>query len=108
MTIPSKGSRKIKFEDKEYAWYIRKKPSYEQALAHSNMCVAIQSREDAACVLLVDLGVSRPDSWLKPHQTALKPAVVRDIIATALRQGWQPSKAGGPFTLQYQLIHDRP
>lgn len=73
------------------------------------MTVAIQRIADApGAILVVDLGVSRPDNWLSPHQTALKPAEVRRIISAAVEGGWDPESPSGAFELKWQLIADRP
>lgn len=56
---------------------------------------------------MVHLRVSRPDNWLGPHQTALKPATVRAIIA-APGAGWNPDVPGGAYDYEYGLIRDRP
>ena len=109
MTIPSKGSRRVRMGDIEYAWRIRKKPTYSQGAFQTPLRVAIQScAEGPRSVLVVNLQVSRPDNWTGPHQTGVKPAMIRDMIARGLAQGWTPTTAGGPFTLDYPLILDRP
>ncbi|MFO0697227.1 MAG: hypothetical protein U0230_26865 [Polyangiales bacterium] len=72
------------------------------------MRVAIEAdREGARSVLLVDLVVSRPDNWISPHQTALTPAIVREIIERALREGWDPDASPSPFPLRHALIRDQ-
>jgi hypothetical protein len=59
---------------------------------------------DVGTVLLVDLRVSRPDNWIGPHQTALTPAIVGRIIASALDAGWSPAAKGSAFEYEYGLI----
>jgi len=72
------------------------------------MTVAIERiTDEPGTVLLVDLGVSRPDNLLAPHQTALTPAVVRTIIDGALRAGWSPAAKSGAYPYEYRLIRDR-
>lgn len=106
MTIPEKGSRRIRVGDTEYSWRIRKQPTYSQLIYQSPMCLAVQvSTEGPRSVLLVNLRVSRPDG-IYPHQTALKPAMIRDIVTRALAQGWVPTGGGLPFSLDYPLIKD--
>ena len=58
-------------------------------------------------MLVVNLGISRPDNWIAPHQSAVKPAMVRDMIGKALAAGWKPTGAGKPFEFDYPLIMDR-
>jgi len=108
MTLPRKGSRRIRVGEAEYVWRIRGAPTYLQAAFASPMTLAIQHRAAGAqSLLMVNLGVSRPDNWISPHQTAVTPAVVREIIAAALSQGWQPLDATEPFFLDHALIRDR-
>ncbi len=57
-------------------------------------------------VLVVDLSVSRPDNWIRPHQTAVTPTLVREIVEQALAEGWEPDDPG-PFPFQYALTVDR-
>jgi len=109
MTIPKRGRRLIRVGEMEYAWRIRKKPTYQQGVLQSSMTLAVQPCSTGArSVLVVDLRISRPDNWLSPHQTAVKPAMVREMIAGALASGWQPFSAAGPFVYEYPLIKDRP
>lgn len=109
MTIPRKGRRGVRVGDGKYAWRIRKKPTYTQGLHKAPMTLAVQSCEEGALsVLVVDLKISRPDNWVHPHQTAVTPSMVRQMIAQALEAGWRPLEATGPFHLEFPLITDRP
>jgi hypothetical protein len=73
------------------------------------MTVAIERiGDEPGTVLLVNLRVSRPDNWIEPHQTALTPAVVREIIGSALDAGWNPDAQGSAFEYEHGLIKDRP
>ncbi len=108
MTIPEKGRRIIRVDETDYAWRIRKKPTYHQAAFQSLMTLAIQPCDaKARSVLVVNLCVSRPDNWISPHQTSVTPAMVREMIAGALASGWQPISTAGPFFYEYTLIRDR-
>lgn len=105
--IPKKGRRIVRVDGAEYAWTIRKKPTYLEAIGAS-MALAVQAHSDEpGSVLVVDLKIPRPDNWLRPHQTAVKPAMVREMIAGALASGWRPLVAGKPFFYEYPLIMDR-
>jgi hypothetical protein len=109
MAIPKKGSRTVRVGDDDYRWRIRKRPTYSQGAFESPMSLAVElCTQEAASVLVVNLRVSRPDNWIGPHQTAVKPAMVRDMIGKALAAGWHPAGAGKPFELDYPLIRDRP
>lgn len=108
MAIPRTGSRKVRVDGTEYRWLIRKSPTYSQAAFGSSMSLAIElGTAGPHKVLMVDLVVSRPDNWIHPHQTAVKPAMVREMIRKALAAGWVPAGPGGPFELTYPLIMDR-
>lgn len=109
MTLPKKGTRAVDVGGVTYRWHVRRKPTYAQAIEIGPMCVAIEQAGDGPrCVLVVALGVTRPDNWIDPHQTALKPAEVKVIISRALTAGWEPERAGPPFEFDHGLIRDRP
>lgn len=108
MSIPRKGSRRVRVGGTEYAWRIREKPTYAQGALRAPMRLAVQAcTEGPGSVLIVDLGVSRPDNWVRPHQTSVTPAVVREMVRRALAAGWSPGKAGRPFSFRFGLILDR-
>ena len=103
--MPSKGGRPIHVGGHDYRWRVRKAPTYAQALDWSPMRVSIQScMEGARSVLVVNLRVNRPDTWLRPHQTGLTPDLVRDIIERAIAAGWDPLGTDSPVELDYGLI----
>lgn len=107
MAIPTKGSRPITHGGHRYRWYVRKNPTYSQAAFATRMTVAIERvGAEPGTVLVVNLRVSRPDNWLKPHQTALKPAMVCTIIDAALEAGWKPELNGSAFNFEFALIKD--
>jgi len=107
MTIPRKGSRRVRVGEDEYAWRIRKKPTYAQGAFQTPMSLAIQRcATDVGGVLIVNLVVSRPDNWISPHQTSVTPAVVQDIIAHAIAAGWDPESTKS-FSFEHGLIRDK-
>jgi hypothetical protein len=105
MAIPTKGSRPLRHGDHDYRWTIRRNPTYCQGLEWTPMRVAV-ARAEGTCVLVVDLVQSRPDNWVAPHQTAVTPRMVRDMIDAALAAGWAP-EAGGVFEHVFPLARDR-
>lgn len=108
MTLPSKGKRTISLGEERYEWSIRRKPTYTQGAFRSSMTIAVQRADiRGGCVLVADAIISRPDNWIKPHQTSVTPAVVRDIIKAALSEGWQPEQPGSAFRIEYPLILDQ-
>ena len=105
MSLPKKGLRSIKVKDVEYQWTIRKKPTYSQGVLDGRMSLVVQlACQDKRTVLVVNLGVSRPDNWIEPHQTMITPAIVRNIIISAINDGWNPNGTGGIFKYTYQII----
>lgn len=91
-----------------YEWLIRKKPTYSQAALGGTMNLAIQSAdEDTRCILVADLQVSRPDSWIDSHQTAVKPAMIRMLIKEALEAGWHPGSIGN-FEYSFPINRNKP
>lgn len=108
MSIPRKGSRTLSHGEHHYRWHVRRKPTYVQGAFSTPMTVAIERVSDEpGTVLLVNLRVSRPDNWIGPHQTALKPATVREIITSALDAGWDPDAQGRAFEYEHGLIKDQ-
>jgi hypothetical protein len=100
--IPKKGSRRIQVDGRAYAWRIRKRPTYGQAVLGGTMRVAIQS-ESGGATLVVDLDIQRPDSWIAPVPVSVTPAIVQKIVATALAAGWEPEVPGPAMALVYSL-----
>ncbi|WP_404368781.1 hypothetical protein ACIHQR_05015 [Corallococcus coralloides] len=104
MTLPKKGTRRVLFGETHYDWRIRKTPTYAQGVNDSPMLLAVQASEEVPrSVLVVDLGISRPDNWMAPHQTGVTPGIVRDVIRRALAAGWSPLGAGPPFHFRYAV-----
>lgn len=69
------------------------------------MVLAVQGRSaPKGRILLVNLGVSRPDNWIAPHQTGVVPAQVREMIREALAAGWNPDEQGSAFQLEHFVI----
>jgi hypothetical protein len=102
MTLSKKGLRKLKHNGVAFGWIIRYKPTYSQAALHSQMTLAIQSLDtESPKTLHVTLNMDRPDNWITPHQTQITPKVIRDIIDTALKSGWQYDVGGKAHELKY-------
>ncbi|NNB98643.1 hypothetical protein HJC10_34685 [Corallococcus exiguus] len=109
MTLPKKGTRRVRFGETHYDWRIRKKPTYSQLVGATPMLLAIQASEDVPrCVLVVNLRVSRPDNLIYSHQTAITPGQVRDMIRRAIAAGWRPLVAGPQFHFEYSVPMDTP
>ncbi|MBN8231084.1 hypothetical protein JYK02_26540 [Corallococcus macrosporus] len=107
MSLPRKGSRRVEVDGTEYLWHIRRKPTHFQADFAGPMNLAVQAlSEGPRRVLVVRLGISRPDNWIVPHQTGITTAMVREMIRRALRAGWKPLGAGPPFLFKYPVVKD--
>ncbi|WP_204358426.1 hypothetical protein [Streptosporangium sp. 'caverna'] len=99
MAIPKKGSRLIGVDGTAYRWRIRHKPTYCQGNSWGPLTYAVEPTEGPGRVLLVELPRSRPDAWLRERTMTVRPALVAATIRRALDRGWDPSQAGGAFTL---------
>ena len=109
MTLPAKGSRTIEHEGRQYRWHVRRKPTYGQAALGAQMTVGIElCAENSPSILHVRLSIDRPDNCIAPHQTALKPAHVKSMIAEALAAGWNATAPGPAFEWKYSLIKHVP
>ena len=105
MSIRRKGARRVTVDDREYLWTIRKKPTYAQAALECPMTIAVQACGEAARgVLVVNARISRPDNWIRPHRTPVTPAMVRQMVRSALESGWEPSGATGSFVHDHGVI----
>ncbi len=105
VALPKKGTRTIECDGTLYAWLIRAKPTYCQAVSLTAMTVGIQELDrDTPKVLYVTLNISRPDNWISGHQTQITPAVIRNIIRGALEEGWVPNSGGKAYEFQYSVV----
>ena len=107
MALPRRGSRNVRVDGRDYRWLIRKKTTYVQGAQQAEMRLAVQSADTPlGQVLLVRLGVSRPDNWISPHQTPITPARVREIIRAGLLDGWRPQVQGSAHVLTFPVIRE--
>ena len=105
LALAKKGLRRLEYKGLEYGWIIRKKPTYGQGVFRSSMTLAIQLMDhESPQILLVTLNVDRPDNWIQPHQTGVTPSVVKDIIESAIGNGWVPSSGGSAFQYNYSIV----
>jgi hypothetical protein len=107
MALPRQGSRHLVCDETAYRWRVRKMTPNNPSRGWRPMQLVVEST-DAVCAgtLLVDLGIIRPDTWITPHQTALKPSLVREIINAARKAGWDPNESG-LFVFRYPLVAHR-
>lgn len=106
MSIPQRGSRPITVDGDAYLWRIRKHPTRFEDRGAS-MTAAIQAAgAGPRCVLVVDFGVTRPDSYMPPYRTGVTPVQIADVVRRALAAGWKPRDAGPSFAIEYPIIGD--
>lgn len=99
MSIPRKGSRRIIVESKAYRWSVRRRPTYDQALAATDLTFAVELEVGGRSTLHVTAGAPRPDNWISAEAVTVSPSVVERAIGLALKQGWRPSEPGSAFEL---------
>lgn len=108
MSLGSRGSRTVRIGDESYLWKIRPRPTRAQEVCATPMTLAVQRIEPfSRAVLIVDLGVSRPDNAVSRHGTMVTVAVVRQVVAWALADGWRPESGRG-HRLEVRLFRDSP
>jgi hypothetical protein len=107
VSINSRGSRTVRIGEEEWVWKIRRNPTAAQASGATPMLVAVQRVAPLSrAVLVVDVGLTRPDNSGARHETAVTPMLVRLMVARAREAGWQPDSGRGHRML-FQLIRDR-
>jgi hypothetical protein len=99
VAIPKKGSRLISVDHVVYRWKVRHKPSYEQGRGHSPLSFAVERTQEPGSVLVVQMPSARLDNWMALPGKPVLPALVEQVIRTALTNGWRPDRPGHPFTL---------
>src|SRR5690349_5672584 len=106
MTVSQKGLRKLTHNGIIFGWMIRSKPTYGQAAFKSGgLTLAIQPMEtELPKTLHVTLNINRPDNWVAPSQIQITPRVIKDIIDTALKKGWQFDAGGKAYELKYDIF----
>ena len=101
MALPRKHSRVIDVGGVRYRWLVRSRPTYWQGIGDSMTC-GVSLAEKPASILLVDFSSARPDNWVERSSGVVTPRVMRDVIETALAQGWDPRERGR-FELRYSI-----
>src|SRR6478609_3679076 len=103
MSLPQKGLRKITIDGNIYEWTIRHRSTSGILYHKKKLIAAIQIKTDSdRGKLIVDFGVSPPNSWRNPHKTAVEPKTIEAAITTAIKKGWDPMKKG-TFELNFPI-----
>ena len=103
MAMPRAGSRQIVVDGQRYRWYVRRKPTYAQALAETPLAIAVQLAEQPAQVLHVEFDVPRPDAWIPIGALPVTPKVVAAVVRGAIEEGWKPAVRGRTFFIRSSL-----
>lgn len=99
MSIPLRGSRRIVVGGNAYRWYLRRKPSYNQAVGETGLSVAVQAVEPVKRgVLIIDVNAPHPGNWLNLSTPEVSPRDIALWITEARLSGWKPN-TGGRFHL---------
>ena len=101
MTIPSKGSRKIIVDGKEYIWLIRSKPTYTQDCQEGKMSAAVELKANPGTTLQIEFPYLRPDSAFSSAPFSVTPKIIESCIKNALVNGWQPNEFGATYKYEY-------
>lgn len=101
MTISKKGSRQIVVDGDRYRWYIRRKPTYSQALMQPKLTVAVEHFANPGTTLIVEMPQPHPSRWMNYLVVPVLPSDIEGIIRLAISQGWQPTTVGSSFEIAY-------
>lgn len=102
MTIPKKGSRQIVVDGECYRWYIRRKPTYCQALMQTQLTLTVEHLTHPGTTLIAELPQPHPSHWMNHPVVPVLPSDVERIIRLGIAKGWQPPKDGGSFAVTYK------
>lgn len=99
MALGRKGTRRIVVDGTVYRWRLRRRPTYSQALCWSPCTYAVEHADRPGTTLVVTTNQPHLNNWLGGSGNSVLPSDVANAIASALRQGWVPTRAGSPFHL---------
>lgn len=99
MALGRKGARRIVVDGTVYRWRLRRRPTYSQALCWSPCTYAVEHADCPGTTLVVTTNQPHLSNWLGGLGNPVLSSDVANAIASALRQGWVPTRAGSPFHL---------
>ena len=103
MSLTRKGLRKITVQDNNYEWTIRKRSTSGKIYSHKKLVAAVQIETELnRGLLVVDFGVSPPNTPTNPHKTSITPKTIEEVIKKAISEGWDPHQTG-TFEMIYPL-----
>lgn len=103
MSLSKTGLRKITVNEQTYHWTIRPRKTSGWNYTAKKLVAAIEiDTESERGLLVVDFGVSPPNTETNPHKTAVTPKTIESAILAALKEGWDPFKKG-TYQTKYPL-----
>ncbi|MFC8999687.1 hypothetical protein ACFT7U_28750 [Streptomyces rochei] len=99
MAIGRKGSRCIVVDGTTYRWRLRRRPTYSQGLCWLPSTYAVEHAETPGTTLVVTTNQPHASNWVGKSGAPVLPADVAVAVASALRQGWSPTRPGSPLHL---------
>lgn len=103
MSLSKTGLRKIIVNGQTYHWTIRPRKTSGWSYTAKKLVAAIEiDTESERGLLMVDFGVSPPNTEINPHKTAVTPKTIEYAILAALNEGWSPFKKG-TYQIRYSL-----
>ncbi len=99
MALGRKGAWRIVVDGTGYRWWLRRRPTYGQALCWSPCTYAVKHAVHPGTTLIVTTDQAHTGNWLERLVKAVVPSDVADAVKAALQQGWVPTRAGSPFHL---------
>jgi hypothetical protein len=92
------GSRRLVVDGIGYRWRIRHRATNFQAdYGSGTLHVAVELADHPGTVLVLDTDRRHPADWDERPIIPVLPSDVATWIRAALRAGWDPAAAGGPF-----------
>ncbi|MFF3496865.1 hypothetical protein ACFYWS_36630 [Streptomyces sp. NPDC002795] len=101
MALNRKGSRRIVVDGTTYRWRLRGRPTYDQALCARPCTYAVQHADEPGTTLVVTTNQPHASNWFGAPSATVLPRDVSAAITWALTQGWQPTRPGPPFALDW-------
>ena len=101
MAISSAGSRNIIVDEFNYKWLVRRKGTYSQSNAWTGLSFAAELTDGGGSTLHATLSGPRSDNYLGVPSGVVTPGLVAKAIRGAMAAGWEPTKRGPSFQMQF-------
>lgn len=103
MALSKKGSRRVIVDGEQYTWKVRRRPTYDQGLAHGPLTFTAEKSGATGSILVVDTKAARPDNWVLAPSMTITPAYVAESIREAIKRGWLAEQKSSPFNLEFSI-----